>query len=161
MASLRCVVGLGLFALGAAPALGGESAGLSTSGKGIDPKTDTTLTGLQSSTITELYSTFLGREPDKSGLSHYRSESVKGVGVAQIADELLQSEEFRKQDHNGSKDTPVEFAQAVAWRDAMSKHLVAEEDVFYMYRKLLGRAPDSTAAKAFKALIEVQAPPTL
>jgi hypothetical protein len=106
--------------------------------------------GLDRDVIRMLYDQVLERPADTEGLSHYRFESTQGTGVAQIADELLRSKEFRDKHKS---ELPVEFEQASVWLAKMGNFLIAKEDVHYLYMKLLGREPDERAMSAFMHLI--------
>jgi hypothetical protein len=65
------------------------------------------------------------------------------VLLLQIADELLQSNEFRS--HHQEDGVAVEFEQGFVWNEVMSRYLIAKEDVVYMYHKLLDRDIDAAA----------------
>ena len=105
--------------------------------------------GASREVVAELYKDILDREVDESGAAHYASDG--GVGVAQVADELLRSEEFRTKygpTRFQAATIPVEFAQAARWLDVASRYPVAERDVRYVYSKLLDREPEPAAVEA-------------
>ena len=99
--------------------------------------------------VAELYKDILDREVDESGAEHYARDG--GVGVAQVVDELLRSEEFRTKygpTRFQATTIPVEFAQAARWLDVASRYPVTEKDVRYVYSKLLDREPEPAAVEA-------------
>ena len=90
--------------------------------------------GIPAATINDLYMQFLDRQADDQGLQHYVDASHKGVGAAQIADELLRSKEFRDAYTSTDADEEgAEYAQVRLWDAHMVKYLVTEDDIFFMY----------------------------
>ena len=108
--------------------------------------------------VAKLYLAVLGRPVDDHGAAHY--QSGKGYGLAQIADELLNSVEFRSKysaDEMVSNSIPVEYAQAAMFADVLSSEMrVTELDLWYLYSRLFDRQPDEIALAAYKPIIEEQ-----
>ena len=52
--------------------------------------------GLPAATINDMYIAILDRQADTEGLKHYMDASHSGVGLAQVADELLRSKDVKK-----------------------------------------------------------------
>ena len=108
--------------------------------------------------VAKLYHAVLGRPVDEHGAAHY--QSGKGCGMVQVADELLNSMEFRNKysdDELEPKSIPVEYAQAAMFGEVLSRDVrVTELDVWYLYSHLFDRPPDATALAAYKPVIEAK-----
>lgn len=108
--------------------------------------------------VAKLYLAVLGRPVDEHGAAHY--QSGKGYGVAQVADELLNSVEFRSKysdDELMPNSIPVEYAQAAMFADVLPDKLrVTQLDLSYLYSRLFDRQPDEAALAAYKPSIDEQ-----
>ena len=61
-----------------------------------------------------------------------------------MADELLQSEEFRSK-HASHGMLAIEFQQAMVWTSKMKNYLATQADVDFMYMKMLGREAETSS----------------
>lgn len=108
--------------------------------------------------VARLYSAVLGRPVDEHGAAHY--QSGKGYGMAQVADELLNSNEFRSKYSQSvieTKSIPVEYAQAAMLAEVLSGDVrVTDLDVWYLYSRLFDRPPDETALAGYRPDIEAK-----
>jgi hypothetical protein len=108
--------------------------------------------------VAKLYMALLGRPVDDHGAAHYQSGA--GYSVTQVADELLNSMEFRAKYSDNEMDSfgiPVEFAQAARFQDVLSVDIMATElDVRYLYSRLFDRQPDEVALAAYAPVIEAK-----
>ena len=107
-----------------------------------------------------------GRKADDYGKRHYvelalhpvedseESQALtvaQGLSLAQVADELLQSQEFTERAATAAKTAgvdassgkPLMWAQAADFCDELSHFAATSADLRYLYTKLLGRAPDN------------------
>ena len=110
--------------------------------------------------------TCAGRKADEGGKRHYAELALhpvedseenqtltvaQGLSVAQVADELLQSQEFieraatsaKAAGFDASSGKPLMWAQAADFCDELSHFAATSADLRYLYIKLLGRAPDN------------------
>lgn len=108
--------------------------------------------------VEKLYQVVLGRPVDEHGAAHY--QSGKGYGMVQVADELLNSMEFRSKYSDNELVTssiPVEYVQAAILSDVLPDEVrVTELDLQYLYSRLFDRDPDETALAAYKPIIDEQ-----
>jgi hypothetical protein len=113
-----------------------------------------------------------GRKPDEDGKRHYAELALQpveageeaeveartvaqGLSAAQVADELLQSQEFIERATTAAKAAgldassgqPLMWAQAADFCDELSHFAATTADLRYLHNKLLGHAPDSLAIK--------------
>lgn len=114
-----------------------------------------------------------GRKADEDGKRHYAELALQpveaseeadtvtvaqGLSAAQVADELLQSEEFieraatagKAAGVDASSGQPLMWAQAAEFCDELSHFAATSADLRYLYNKLLGHAPESLAIKTHR-----------
>lgn len=107
--------------------------------------------------VAKLYQAVLGRPVDDHGAAHY--QSGKGYSMAQVADELLNSMEFRSKysadEIAPTRGIPVEYAQAAMFAGVLPGEVRATElDIRYLYSRLFDRPPDEAALAAYKPVID-------
>jgi hypothetical protein len=114
-----------------------------------------------------------GRKADEEGKHHYAelakqplgasadpeaAEPAPGLSVAQVADELLQSDEFVKRAAtaaqaagvDASSGKPLMWAQAADFCDELSHFAASSADLRYLHSKLLGDAPEQSALQSHR-----------
>lgn len=114
-----------------------------------------------------------GRKADEEGKRHFAelakqhleasadpevSNPTPGLSVAQVADELLQSDEFVKRAAtaaqaggvDASSGRPLMWAQAADFCDELSHFAASSADLRYLHSKLLGHAPEQSALQSHR-----------
>ena len=115
-----------------------------------------------------MYWKLLGRAPDTEGRRHFANLMAEGstqqwdLTAAQIADELLHSDEFairHELDPRAADPSSLQKlhkVQILKWCDSLEHFVLTERDIVYLYIKILGRFPDEEATRHYQNVVEHQ-----